>query len=96
MRPARHNPKSNSRYALHFLILSLTTLTGCRAAPSFSIAGSFFPDWIFCCLIGIFAAVVTYRLFVRWKMETEVQPAVLIYPCIALSGAVTLWLFLFD
>jgi len=73
----------------------MTALLGCQSAPSVSIAGSFFPDWIFCCLIGILLAVAVYRLFVRLKMEGEVQPAVLIYPCITLSGAVTVWLFIF-
>ena len=77
------------------LLPSLMAITGCQAAPSFTIAGSFFPDWIFCCLTGIVASVVAYRLFVVLKMEAEVQPAVLIYPCIALSSALTLWLFLF-
>lgn len=95
MKAATHKSTSNSRCALYLLLFPLTALTGCQPAPSISIAGSFFPDWIFCCLIGILAAVVTYRLFVTWKMEAEVQPAVLIYPCIALSCSVTLWLFLF-
>ncbi len=73
----------------------IAALTGCQRAPSFNIAGSFFPDWIFCCLAGILLAVVSYRLFVRLEMESDVQPAVLIYPCIALSCAVSLWLFIF-
>jgi YtcA-like protein len=73
----------------------IAALTGCQRAPSFNIAGSFFPDWIFCCLIGILLAVVSYRLFVGLEMESDVQPAVLIYPCIALSSAVTLWLVIF-
>jgi len=73
----------------------IAVLTGCQHAPSFNIAGSFFPDWIFCCLIGILLAVVSHRLFVRLEMERDVQPAVLVYPCIALSCAVTLWLVIF-
>ena len=40
-------------------------------------------------------AVGAYRLFVGLKMEGNVQPAILIYPCIALSSAVTLWLVIF-
>lgn len=95
MNRARHNSASNRRRILYLLLLPLAVLTGCAGAPSFSIVGSFFPNWIFCCLLGIVAAVLAYRLFVGWKMETEVQPAVLIYPCIALSCAVTVWLFFF-
>jgi YtcA family len=95
MRPATHHSTWNSRWKLYSLLLSLTALLGCQNAPSVSIAGSFFPDWIFCCLIGILLAIAVYRLFVALKMEGEVEPAVLIYPCIALSSAVTVWLLIF-
>jgi NhaP-type Na+/H+ or K+/H+ antiporter len=95
MRPITHKSTWNSRWRLSLLLLSMTALLGCESAPSVSIAGSFFPDSIFCCLIGILLAVAAYRLFARLKMKGEVQPAVLIYPCIALSGAVTVWLFIF-
>jgi YtcA family len=90
-----HNSTWNRRWKLNLLLLSLTALLGCQSAPSVSIAGSFFPDWIFCCLIGILLALAVYRLFVGLKMVGEVQPAVLIYPCIALSSAVTVWLLIF-
>jgi len=76
-------------------MLPLLTLTGCEDAPSFNVAGSFFPDWIFCSLAGIALAIVSYRLLARLKMESYVQPAVLIYPSIALSCSVTLWLLFF-
>lgn len=77
-------------------ILSLAAVAGCQRAPSFNIAGSFFPDWILCSFIGIFVAALAHALFVRLKIEREIQPAVLIYPCIALSCAVTLWLVFFS
>lgn len=77
-------------------LLSVIAGTGCQRAPSFNIAGSFFPDWILCSLIGILVAVLAHGVFVRLKIEREIQPPVLIYPCIALSGAVTLWLLLFS
>jgi YtcA family len=95
MTPIENNSISNRRRIGSLALVPVITLTGCARAPSFSIAGSFFPDWIFCCLIGIVLAVVVYRLLVRLKMESEVQAAVLIYPCIALSCAVSLWLVFF-
>jgi len=76
--------------------LLLMPVMGCGRAPSFNIAGSFFPDWILCSFMGILAAVLAHGLFVRLKIEREIQPPVLIYPCIALSCAVTLWLLLFS
>jgi YtcA family len=76
-------------------LLPLLALTGCQDAPSFSIAGSFFPDWIFCSLMGIVVALASYRALVALKLESYVQPAVLVYPSIALSFSVTLWLVFF-
>jgi len=92
----RHKTSSNrARLALPALLLSLA-LSGCQHAPSFSIAGSFFPDWILCSVLGIVVAILAHVLFVRLKLEREIQPPVLIYPCMALSCAVTLWLLFFS
>jgi YtcA family len=96
MRPILDNSILKRGWIAFLALIPSAVLTACQRAPSFSIAGSFFPDWIFCCLIGILVTVVAYRLFVGLKMEREVQPAILIYPCIALSSAVTLWLLFFD
>jgi hypothetical protein len=90
-------PKTSSNrgwIALSALLVAMA-LTGCQRAPSFSIAGSFFPDWILCSVLGIVAASLAHVLFVRLKLEREIQPPVLIYPCIAVSSAVTLWLIFF-
>jgi hypothetical protein len=95
MRPIAPNSTSNRRRIAWLALLPLVASTGCQPTPSFSIVGSFFPDWVFCCLTGIVLALVIYRLFVALKIESEVQPGVLVYPCIALSCAVTLWLLFF-
>jgi YtcA family len=95
MTPTAYNSRSDCKWLVCMALAPLPALAGCQHAPSFSIAGSFFPDWIFCCLVGILLAVAAYRLLVAVKMEAEVQPAVLIYPCIALSCALTLWLLIF-
>jgi uncharacterized membrane protein YeaQ/YmgE (transglycosylase-associated protein family) len=77
---------------VYLVLFALIMLAGCQRVPSVNVAGSYFPDWIFCSLAGIIGAALSHVLFVRLKMEAEVQPGVLIYPCIALSGAVTAWL----
>ena len=75
-----------------FLLLALT---GCQGAPSFRIASLIFPDWISCSLVGITFSFGVYRLLVTLKLEDEIQPAVLIYPNVALSCSLTLWLLFF-
>jgi len=71
-------------------------LTGCQHVPSFNIAGSFFPDWILCSIGGLLAGPLAHALFVRLKLDREIQPPILVYPCIVLSCTITLWLLLFS
>ena len=95
MTPLAAHSTSTPRRIAWLALIPVMASTGCQPAPSFSIVGSFFPDWVFCCLTGIVLTVLVSRLFVALKIESEVQPAVLVYPCIALSCAVTIWLLFF-
>src|ERR1700723_1668026 len=56
---------------------------GCSRAPTFNILGSFFPAWILCGVIGILLAVAVRLFFVRIKLEEQLQPLILVYPCLA-------------
>lgn len=81
---------------LVLLPFALFGLSGCERAPSINVVGSFFPVWIFCVLAGFVWATLARVLFVRLKLDRQIKPAVLIYPCIATSCALTLWLLLFS
>lgn len=74
----------------------LLLLGGCERAPSFNILGSFFPAWLFCIVAGIIFAAVAYWLFARVKIDKEIKPTILVYPCLAASFAFTLWLVFFS
>jgi hypothetical protein len=78
-------------------LVSLVLLlpSGCQRAPAFNIDGSFFPGWIVCVVFGIISAVCIYRLLRRIGLEPEVKPPILIYPCVALSVSLTMWLIFF-
>jgi hypothetical protein len=54
--------------------------------------GSFFPIWIFCVVLGIILAALARAFFIRMNFNEEINPSVLIYPCIAASCALTIWL----
>jgi YtcA family len=71
-------------------------LVGCSRAPSFNILGSFFPSWILCGVIGILLAVASRLFFVRVKLEAQLKPLILVYPCLALFFTFTLWLLFFS
>ncbi|WP_245632058.1 YtcA family lipoprotein [Edaphobacter aggregans] len=79
------------------LLVSLTPflLTGCQRAPAFNIEGSFFPGWLVCVVAGIIFAVCIRGLLCRVGLEREIKPSILIYPCVALSFALTTWLIFF-
>lgn len=70
-------------------------LSGCGRAPSFNILGSFFPAWLVCIVAGILLTAGCYGLFVRLQLQSEIRPGIVVYPCLALFWAFTLWLIFF-
>jgi hypothetical protein len=74
----------------------LSVLAGCARAPSFNIAGSFFPAWLVCMVIGIALATITNWILTYYKLDKEIAWAIIVYPCLAGFFAFTLWLFFFS
>lgn len=75
---------------------AVVMLAGCSRAPTFNILGSFFPSWILCGVIGILLAVASRLFFVHIKLEEQLKPLILVYPCLALFFTFTLWLLFFS
>ena len=71
-------------------------VAGCSRAPSFNLLGSFFPAWILCGVIGILLAVAVRLFFVRIRLEEQLTPLILVYPCLAAFFTFTLWLLFFS
>src|ERR1700733_12177038 len=69
---------------------AMLLVAGCSRAPSFNLLGSFFPAWILCGVIGILLAVAVRLFFVRIKLEEQLQPLILVYPCLAAFFTFTL------
>jgi YtcA family len=76
-------------------LLSLAVLTGCGHAPSVDILGSFFPVWMLCIALAIVFAFVVRYLLIRYRLESEVGPLALFYPCVVLLFTSLLWLIFF-
>ncbi len=68
-------------------------LIGC--APSINIIGSFLPAWMICLTVGVILAFVVRYLLVRYRIESEVGPLALIYPCVVIFFSCLLWLICF-
>jgi hypothetical protein len=77
-------------------LLCLVLISGCRRAPTFSILGSFFPAWLICMVVGIVLAFAANRLLVYLKIDKEILWSILVYPCLAMFFACTLWLIFFS
>ena len=75
---------------------AMLLIAGCSRAPSFNLLGSFFPAWILCGVIGILLAVAVRLFFVRIKLEQQLKPLILVYPCLAAFFTFTLWLLFFS
>ena len=88
-------PPFSRRSTQCFASLLLFPLCGCQRAPTVNIAGSFFPVWIMCVVVAIAFAAIARVLFIRLDLDKEIRPSILIYPCIAASFALTLWLIFF-
>lgn len=67
----------------------------CARAPAVDILGSFFPIWIFCILIGIVATVLARQLVLRFGLDGDYGPPVLIYPSLVVIFACLIWLIFF-
>ena len=75
---------------------ALLPMTGCSHAPDFNILGSYFPAWLLCITVGIALTSLVYWILQRLHLEREVQPSIVVYPCMAALVAFTLWLILFS
>jgi len=74
----------------------IVAVAGCSRAPSFNILGSFFPAWILCGVLGILLAVAVRIYFVRIKLEEQLKPLFVVYPCLAAFFTFALWLVFFS
>jgi YtcA family len=71
-------------------------LSSCSRAPTFNILGSFFPAWLFCLGAGVVLAFVVNRILARFKLDKEIVLSIVVYPCLALFFACTIWLIFFS
>ena len=81
------------RFTIAGLLLSCA---GCRRATTFSIFCSIFPGWLFCFAAGVLLSFAVYLLLLRFELNEQLAPPLLVYPALAACFSVSLWLILFD
>jgi hypothetical protein len=77
-------------------VCSLFLIFLCGCDPSINFYGSFFPAWIWCILLGVGLTVLLRFAFAALRLERNLGPLVLIYPCLALLLTCVAWLVLFQ
>jgi hypothetical protein len=77
-------------------VTSVLLTTGCSRAPSFNVLGSFFPAWILCGVLGILLTVAVRLYFVHIKLEAQLSPLIVVYPCLTAFFTFTIWLVFFS
>ena len=76
----------------NLLLLSALLLSACGRAPSVDVLGSFLPVWMLCLTIAIMLTFAVHFTLVRFRIETEVGPPALFYPCVVVLFTSVLWL----
>ncbi len=71
-------------------------LVGCSHAPEYSIFGSFFPAWIFCCAGGLVLVAGARALIARSAMAEHLAAPVLFYLAMATFLTCILWLLFYS
>ena len=79
---------------LNCFAVSIATalLSGCNAAPSRSILGSYFPSWMICVLAALVLTVVVRVALARTGIDEELPVPVLVYLAFLLAFSFALWL----
>ncbi len=66
-----------------------------HGAPSFALAGAYFPAWMFCALLGIVAAIVARVGFVLSGLAAVLPYQLLVCTSIGVCAALLAWLLWF-
>jgi len=81
---------------LGLILAAPAFLTACSRNPSVEVSGSFFPAWMISILLGVFAAVIAKRIFIRMGLDPYLKPHLLTYGALALSVTLLSWLLFYS
>ncbi|QCP48733.1 hypothetical protein FAZ95_05735 [Trinickia violacea] len=69
---------------------------GCANAPSISVLGAYFPDWLFCIVASVVLAVILYVVLARTRNTQWLSPPGVVYPTLVTFLALVVWLIFFQ
>ena len=77
-------------------ILASSLLTGCALAPSISVLGAYFPDWLFCIVAGVSLTVIVHVVQNKTNLGSWLTPVALTYPALTALFSLAVWLIFFQ
>ncbi|MGF6636604.1 cation transporter-like permease [Paraburkholderia sp. MM6662-R1] len=69
---------------------------GCAYSPSINVLGAYFPDWLFCVVVGVALAVIVYLILEHTQCSDCVGPAAVVYPALVTALSLVVWLLAFQ
>jgi len=72
--------------------IAISALTACRASPSMSIFGSYFPSWMLCAIAGLLLASLTRVAFAAAGIDKMLPVPLLVYLALSVGFAFGAWL----
>jgi len=82
--------------AIGIAAIAALLMSGCVSAPSISVLGAYFPDWLFCIVAGAVLTVVIYVVNKHLQVAHLMGPSAVVYPTLLTFLALTVWLLLFQ
>ena len=77
------------------MAVAVTVLSGCQPGPDITVAGSYFPSWMFCLVVGVLGTMLFWQLFTRTGLDPYLGPRVLVYPGLVILITLAVWLSVF-
>ena|ERR1700722_9755860 len=77
------------------VVIAPICLGGCAGAPSYELFGAFFPAWMLCAIVGIFAGIAARVIFVATGIDSILQSRLFVCISAGLVVATLTWLFWF-
>lgn len=82
--------------AIGLAVIAAVLLSGCAYAPSISVLGAYFPDWLFCIVAGAALTVAIYLILKRLQADHLLGLSAVVYPTLATVFSLAVWLMLFQ
>jgi hypothetical protein len=76
--------------------IAVATVLAAGCDPVFDVAGSFFPSWMLCLVVGAALAAVLRLVFFRVGLEPHLGPLPLVYGCLGALMTMVVWLAFFS